>query len=115
MNFPADVEPSSPKTLEYFEAKIDELKRTGETPIKAMILCNPNNPLGFIYPRETILAYCRFAEKHNIHLSVDCLIIAGPLLNIHRPSASWTRFTHSRYTRIVVGDPAHMALLRTLT
>ena len=35
-----------------------------------MIMCNPNNPLGFIYQRETILAYCRFAEKHNIHLLV---------------------------------------------
>jgi 1-aminocyclopropane-1-carboxylate synthase len=26
---------------------------------------------GFCYPRETLIAYCRFAEKHNLHLIVD--------------------------------------------
>lgn len=31
-------------------------------------------PLGFCYPKETILAYCRFAEKHNLHLYEPVLL-----------------------------------------
>ena len=26
--------------------------------------------IGFIYPKETILEYCRFCERHNLHLYV---------------------------------------------
>ncbi|KDE03099.1 hypothetical protein MVLG_06396 [Microbotryum lychnidis-dioicae p1A1 Lamole] len=57
-------------SLERFEAEFVESEKNG-VPIKAVMLCNPQNPLGFCYSRETILAYCRFAEKHNIHLIVD--------------------------------------------
>ena len=57
------------------------------------MLCNPHNPLGqsfprcplaasvltllpptepgFCYSRETLLAYCRFVEKRNLHLISD--------------------------------------------
>lgn len=58
---------SSPKTLQAFEKHIQILKAQGKT-ARAVILCNPNNPLGFCYPKETILEYCRFAERHNLHL-----------------------------------------------
>lgn len=40
-------------------------------PIKAVMLANPNNPLGFCYTKETLLSYCAFAEKHNLHLISD--------------------------------------------
>jgi 1-aminocyclopropane-1-carboxylate synthase len=26
---------------------------------------------GFCYSEESLLAYCRFAERHNLHLIVD--------------------------------------------
>jgi 1-aminocyclopropane-1-carboxylate synthase len=46
VEIPADVDPASPKTLDYFEAKLLELRKTGKNTPRAVILCNPNNPLG---------------------------------------------------------------------
>ena len=39
--------------------------------INAVVLCNPHNPLGRAYQKKAIEAYCRFAEKHNLHLICD--------------------------------------------
>lgn len=39
--------------------------------IRAMIICNPTNPLGKTYSRQTLLEYALFAEKHNLHLVSD--------------------------------------------
>lgn len=88
VEIPADVDPASPETLAYFEAKLQELRKSGKNIPRAVIFCNPNNPLGklklntvsentiahhsriagFIYPRETILEYCRFCQRNNLHL-----------------------------------------------
>jgi 1-aminocyclopropane-1-carboxylate synthase len=61
---------ASPSSLDAFERAIEKLKEEGVT-TRYVMFCNPHNPLGFNYPRETILAYCRFAEKHNLHLISD--------------------------------------------
>ena len=73
-----------------FEKALLESERNG-VQIRAIMLCNPNNPLGFCYSKEVLLAsrstaptlepkpltllgdqaYCRFVEKHNLHLIVD--------------------------------------------
>lgn len=42
-----------------------------DTTIKAVILCNPHNPLGRCYPQEVVAAYCQFCEKHGLHLLSD--------------------------------------------
>jgi 1-aminocyclopropane-1-carboxylate synthase len=39
--------------------------------IKAVILCNPHNPMGQCYPPEVIIAYAKFCEKHNLHFISD--------------------------------------------
>ncbi|MCO5549812.1 hypothetical protein L7F22_003286 [Adiantum nelumboides] len=39
--------------------------------IRAVIVCNPHNPVGRCYDREALLEYGRFAEKHNLHLIFD--------------------------------------------
>lgn len=64
------AEPAGAHTLKAFETKLDELQRAG-TKTRAIILCNPHNPLGFCYPRETIIEYARFAEKHDVFLCVQ--------------------------------------------
>ncbi|GAA5823567.1 hypothetical protein JCM3770_002787 [Rhodotorula araucariae] len=61
---------ASPKALEAFEHALEECTQRGQR-IRAIVICNPHNPLGFCYPRETLVAYCRFAEKHNLHLVSD--------------------------------------------
>lgn len=36
--------------------------------IRAVMVCNPHNPLGFCYSRQALEGYMRFCEKHNLHL-----------------------------------------------
>ncbi|EIN03876.1 PLP-dependent transferase [Punctularia strigosozonata HHB-11173 SS5] len=64
------INPDSPQTLAAFESAMSQLESEGKTAC-AVVLCNPHNPLGFNYRRETLLAYCRFAEKHDLHLVCD--------------------------------------------
>lgn len=59
-----------PATLDIFEAGLQKSESEG-TKIRAVILCNPHNPIGQCYPRETILAYARFCQKHDLHLISD--------------------------------------------
>ncbi|ODO01973.1 hypothetical protein L198_02704 [Cryptococcus wingfieldii CBS 7118] len=60
----------TPEGLELFEAKYEELKKEG-TRVRAVIVCNPQNPMGRPYPRETLLAYARFCEEKDLHLVSD--------------------------------------------
>lgn len=50
--------------IEQFEKKITS--RTA-----AILICNPNNPTGSIYSRETLIKLSQTAKKHNIYLVVD--------------------------------------------
>lgn len=34
-------------------------------------MCNPQNPLGRAYSRETLLAYAKFCEEKDLHLVSD--------------------------------------------
>lgn len=56
--------------LDHMERGLAESNANG-TVVKAVILCNPHNPLGRCYPREVIEAYCQFCERHNLHLISD--------------------------------------------
>ncbi|PFH45191.1 hypothetical protein AMATHDRAFT_71932 [Amanita thiersii Skay4041] len=58
------------REVTHLEKALHESNANG-TIIKAVILCNPHNPLGICYPREVILDYCRFCEKYNLHLISD--------------------------------------------
>ena len=37
-------------------------------PMKAIIICNPNNPTGEVIPREILQEYLEWCCEHNIHL-----------------------------------------------
>lgn len=50
--------------LEDFENKI-----TPQT--KAILICNPGNPTGVLYPREALLRLKNIAEKHDLFLIAD--------------------------------------------
>lgn len=50
-----------------FEEALQEQERT----IKAVIVCNPNNPVGRCYNRAALVEYGKFAEKHDLHLVFD--------------------------------------------
>ena len=38
---------------------------------KAILLCNPSNPTGYVYSKKEIITLCELAVKHNIFLVVD--------------------------------------------
>ena len=39
--------------------------------VKGVLLCNPNNPLGRCYSRETLSAVAQFCRKKDLHLISD--------------------------------------------
>ncbi|KZO97243.1 PLP-dependent transferase [Calocera viscosa TUFC12733] len=70
---PVFVDPEDrfgPASLDAFESTLHKAEAKG-TKVRAVILCNPHNPLGACYPRETILAYASFCQRHNLHLISD--------------------------------------------
>ncbi|KAF7169104.1 hypothetical protein CNMCM5623_001912 [Aspergillus felis] len=54
----------------YEETFLQARDKTGVT-IRALMICNPHNPLGRCYPRETLEALLRFCQKYRIHLISD--------------------------------------------
>lgn len=41
------------------------------TKIKALVICNPHNPLGKCYPVEVLNGMMQLCQKHNLHLVSD--------------------------------------------
>lgn len=39
--------------------------------IKAVLLCNPHNPLSRCYPKQVLLEVMEFCQEHGLHLIVD--------------------------------------------
>ncbi|GAA93648.1 uncharacterized protein L969DRAFT_90173 [Mixia osmundae IAM 14324] len=78
---------ASPATLDAFEDKLTELKSQDGPTIRAVILCSPHNPCGFTYPRETIIRYLQFVEKHDLHLFVDEIYALTTFANPNMPNA----------------------------
>ncbi|KAK6529516.1 hypothetical protein TWF281_008687 [Arthrobotrys megalospora] len=58
--------------LQCYEQELENFnKRKTGARIRAVLLANPHNPLGKCYPRETLLEYMKFCEKHDIHMIAD--------------------------------------------
>ncbi|EJT99533.1 PLP-dependent transferase [Dacryopinax primogenitus] len=60
----------STSAIPAFEHALKRAQEQGTT-IRAVLLCNPNNPLGRCYPQAALLAYARFCETHNLHFVCD--------------------------------------------
>ncbi|KGB77237.2 hypothetical protein CNBG_3075 [Cryptococcus deuterogattii R265] len=59
-----------PESLELFEQVYNTVTAQGIA-VRAVIVCNPQNPLGRTYPRETLLAYAKFCQNKDLHLVSD--------------------------------------------
>lgn len=71
------------ESIDYYE----EALRNSSTPIKAVLVCNPHNPLGQCYPRETLAALRDFCGRHGLHYISDEVYA----LSVHRPVPENTR------------------------
>src|ERR1700761_989791 len=49
----------------------DEIERLVSQRTRAIVVVNPNNPTGAVYPRETLAAIARMAEKHRLIVLCD--------------------------------------------
>ncbi|WWC58053.1 uncharacterized protein I303_100588 [Kwoniella dejecticola CBS 10117] len=70
VHVPVGEEAFGPGCLEMFAQKLEEVEKEGIR-VRAVIVCNPQNPLGRTYPRSTLLAYARFCEERDLHLVSD--------------------------------------------
>ncbi|XP_036391259.1 1-aminocyclopropane-1-carboxylate synthase-like protein 1 [Megalops cyprinoides] len=57
-------------TVEKLEKSLQQAKAEGVR-VRAVILVNPHNPLGDIYPAEEMTAFLEFAKQHELHAIVD--------------------------------------------
>ncbi|KAI1412752.1 acc synthase [Hypoxylon sp. FL1857] len=106
-----DTDQFSPNCIAGYEAGFEAAKARGIS-IKALIICNPHNPLGQCYPRETLVELMRFCGSKGIHLISD-EIYALSLYSIYeRHTEKFTKFTSVRAidpTGII--DPSQLHVL----
>lgn len=62
VHVPLGIDPLSPEVIPVMRDRIRELDSQG-TRVSVIILNNPHNPLGRVYPTETIIAYAALAEE----------------------------------------------------
>ncbi|KAF2460669.1 pyridoxal phosphate-dependent transferase [Lineolata rhizophorae] len=65
-----DIDQFSPAAVDCYEKALIEAHRNG-TKVRALMLCNPHNPLGRCYPRETIIGLMKLCAKYSVHLLSD--------------------------------------------
>lgn len=58
------------EVVQAFKRTYDDATRTG-IKVKGLLICNPNNPLGRCYSKQTILEIAKFCSEHNLHLISD--------------------------------------------
>lgn len=54
-----------------WQLDIEEVKAAVSPRTCAMLICNPNNPTGSLYSKETILALLELAKTYNFYLIID--------------------------------------------
>ncbi|KAJ6256713.1 hypothetical protein Dda_8579 [Drechslerella dactyloides] len=64
------VDPMGVEAVEVYERELERQRGLG-VKVRAMILCNPHNPLGKCYTPDAIKAYAAFCNRHNIHFISD--------------------------------------------
>ena len=64
------VDQFSPAAVAKYETALIEAEKKGIR-IRALVLCNPHNPLGQSYPKKTIIGLLKLSNKYKIHLLSD--------------------------------------------
>lgn len=64
------VDQFSPAAAGCYERALLAAEREG-TKVRALMLCNPHNPLGRCYPKETLVALLKLCQKYSIHFISD--------------------------------------------
>ncbi|ORY13911.1 aminotransferase GliI [Clohesyomyces aquaticus] len=57
----------APESIRLYEYAL----RCADSPVKAVLICNPHNPLGGCYTERTLYALANFCQANNLHLISD--------------------------------------------
>ncbi|PSN61178.1 putative 1-aminocyclopropane-1-carboxylate synthase [Corynespora cassiicola Philippines] len=80
-------DPFSLETVDAYEKALVNAQNRGIR-MRALLLCNPHNPLGSrCYTREVLEAYMQFCQKHNLHLITDEIYALSTWKNPDAPDA----------------------------
>lgn len=66
----------TPSSVKYWEEALLAAEKRG-TKVRALMLCNPHNPLGQCYPKGTIIALMKLCSKYQLHLLCDEIYAAS--------------------------------------
>lgn len=58
------------ETVQAYRDAYNKAKSEGIN-VRALVLCNPHNPTGTIYPRSTVVELAKFAAQHKLHFVSD--------------------------------------------
>ncbi|KAJ3577190.1 hypothetical protein NPX13_g3371 [Xylaria arbuscula] len=64
------TDPFSLEAVEHYEETYREARQSGKN-IRAILLCNPHNPLGRCYSKKVLERYMKFCHHKQIHLISD--------------------------------------------
>ncbi|KAI1771506.1 acc synthase [Hypoxylon cercidicola] len=103
-----DTDQFTPDCVAAYEAGFEAARARGVT-IKALILCNPHNPLGQCYPRETLIGLMRFCAAKGIHLISDEIYALSVYKRRDGPSEEFTSVRAIDPTGII--DPSQVHVL----
>ncbi|CAF3529027.1 unnamed protein product [Fusarium graminearum] len=81
-----DVDPFSIEAVELYEKTLTDAQDQGIR-VKALLLCNPHNPLGRCYTPKVLQAYMRLCQKHSLHLLSDEIYALSVWENDNVPEA----------------------------
>lgn len=54
-----------------YEMDFDGLEKIYDKKVKALVLCNPHNPVGIIWPRETLIKLADWCDSHDVLVFSD--------------------------------------------
>jgi aspartate aminotransferase/aminotransferase len=72
-----------------FVPKAEDIERLITPRTKILILCNPSNPTGVVFPAETVKALVDLAKKHDIYLIADEIYEALVFDGEHTPASQF--------------------------
>ncbi|KAI2471081.1 acc synthase [Annulohypoxylon bovei var. microspora] len=103
-----DTDQFLPDCVARYEAGYEAAKARGVN-IKALIICNPHNPLGQCYPRETLVGLMHLCASKGIHLISDEIYALSVYARDDRHSEKFTSVRAIDYTGII--DPSQVHVL----
>ncbi|KAL2803026.1 pyridoxal phosphate-dependent transferase [Aspergillus granulosus] len=65
------VDPLCPEAVDLYEKAASDFEERTRKRVRAVILCNPHNPLGRCYPRATVDRLMRLCQSRQMHLISD--------------------------------------------